>query len=86
MERRLVYVDRIEGDIAILAEEEKHAPVREVRKKNLPRGTQEGDWLSEFGEPNTDGVRYEKDEAATAAAKAEVQSLMDELRNRPKAT
>lgn len=79
MNQRLFYVDRIEGGVAILQEKDEEDKTREVPRKSLPRGAKAGCWIREKTDTIADNTRYVLDKEETRAAKARVQSLMDEL-------
>ena len=77
---RRLYLDRIEGEVAVLLRTEGDEEVEEhVSRSSLPEAAREGDWLIEQ-HAGEDGPRhFALDREETDAAKARVQSLMDEL-------
>jgi hypothetical protein len=68
-----LYLDRFEGDFAVLIPENAGGPSLDVPKALIPEGAAEGSVLS---------VTLAVDEDATAAGKQEVESLMQELLHR----
>ena len=91
---RRFFLDRIEGDVAVLLpegdDEEQDEPAEEqhVPKAVLPPDAREGDWLTALPGQEDDGdardaepprVGFAVDRAGTDTAKKRVQSLMDEL-------
>lgn len=73
-EQRLYYVDRVEGDMAVLVEDSEQAHEWSVPLARLPEGTREGQWLKKVGQ-----AHLVRDEATEKAVKERVRSLMDEL-------
>ncbi len=85
-----VFVDQIEGELAVLVENTEEHP---VPLRDLPYGVREGDWLTlAIPAPHTfsslllavqdgeeDMPNFILDEATGSAVKKRVQSLMDEL-------
>ncbi len=83
MTTRRMYLDRIEGEVAVLlpddGENDAAAAAEEhVPRSALPPDAREGDWLLAATQ-HTLHITYICDESSTQAAKARVQSLMDEL-------
>jgi hypothetical protein len=81
MRAERVYVDRIEGDVAVVVDDDGRSE-QHVSRRCLPRGIREGDWLrlkERQQDANDDVFPYERDPESTARARAEVQALMDEL-------
>jgi hypothetical protein len=68
-----LYLDRFEGDFAVLIPENAGGHSLDVPKALIPEGAAEGSVLS---------VTLAVDEDATAAGKQEVESLMQELLHR----
>lgn len=81
MTTKRLYLDRIEGDVAVLLADDaadNDAAEVHVPRSALPPNAREGDWLLATTEPDAPAT-YTRDEAETEAAKERVQSLMDEL-------
>ena len=88
-----LFVDQIEGDVAVLVEEAEDADEHPLPLSDLPIGTKEGDWLtvdipdrytvSSFLAAVQNGDEkmpyFALDDAAKEATNKQVQSLMDEL-------
>ena len=72
------YLDRIEGEIAVLLPEQRGDAAREVPRGALPEHCREGQWLLVAQNPAGVAV-YRIDEVTTQAVKHQNQSLMDEL-------
>ena len=70
--RKRLYLDRFEGDFAVVIPEDSEDE-RNVPRADVPPDASEGVWLVH------DGKAYRVDNAATQKAKERVQSLMDEL-------
>lgn len=85
-----IFVDQIEDNLAVLVEDAEEHP---VPLRDLPEGTQEGDWLTlEIPAPHSfsslllavqkgeeDMPYFVRDETIGEAVKKRVQNLMDEL-------
>lgn len=70
----LYSIDRLEGDLAVLCDEEENT--RTVSRAALPCGAAAGDMLRE----SADG--FVIDQAATAARREQVRALQERLRRR----
>ncbi len=64
-------VDRFEGDIAVLIDEQ--GASIEISREMLPDGCEEGEIIC------FDGKKYSLDIKSTEAARSEVRALLDEL-------
>lgn len=78
-----LYVDRIEGEVAVVVPEG-GGPEDEVPVARLPPGTCEGEWLKFTGDATgpDEAIQpfpYERDADETERRRQRVQSLMDEL-------
>lgn len=69
-----VFIDRIEGDIAVLLLGDEGTIVVNIPVSWLPKGIKEGIYLQ---------VEFRIDYDATNRARAEVQSLLDSIPNEP---
>lgn len=69
-----VFVDRIEGDIAVLLLGDEGSVVANVPVSWLPKGIKEGLYLK---------AEFSIDQETTQRARAEIQSLIDSMGNEP---
>jgi len=90
-----VYVDRIEGDMAVLVEDTDQGHEIPILRSRLPEGTREGQWLrvdvpahhqgsvraflAAADENSEEAPHFTRDDAAGEAVKGRVQNLMDQL-------
>ena len=68
-----VFLDRIEGNTAVLISQEDESQRCNIPLSLLPTGSREGDMLS---------IRIERDGVATEAAKERVSGLIEKLKKR----